>query len=47
MLEEFAAADGTQIVKALASFVLNNLLMTFLKVKQMKNFAPIWPQNCF
>ena len=30
MLEEFAAADGRQIVKARTWFILNNLLISFL-----------------
>ena len=47
MLEKSAAADGRQIVKARAWFVLNNLLMSFLKGKQLKNFTPIWPKNRF
>ena len=46
-MEEFATADGRQIVEALARFILNNILMSFLKGKQLKNFAQIWPQNRF
>ena len=47
MFEEFAAAEGRHIVKARALFALNNLLMSFLKEKQLKNFAQIWPENHF